>query len=44
MSESKPKRDRDDPNSEPVEDDVPHELEEAASQNAEYPADETDEG
>ena len=33
-----------DPKSEPVEDDVPDELEEAARQEAEYPADETDEG
>lgn len=37
MSEVDPKR-------EPVEDDVPDELEEAAAQNAEYPGDETDEG
>ncbi len=33
-----------DPNSEPVADDVPDELEDAARQNAEYPGDETNEG
>ena len=30
--------------SEPVDDDVPDELEEAARQETEYPGDETDEG
>ncbi len=33
-----------DPESAPAEDDVPDELEDAARQEGEYPADETDEG